>query len=121
MWTEEKLNTMLTTPSAALAEELAALDGDILVLGAGGKMGPTLCTQAKNALRAAGSDRRVIAVSRFSDPLAAELLRAGGVELGQRRPAAAGCAGKPARRRKRRLHGRQKIWNKRQRVCYTGP
>ena len=81
MWTEEKLNTMLTTPSAALAEELAALDGDILVLGAGGKMGPTLCTLAKNALRAAGSDRRVIAVSRFSDPLAAELLRAGGVEL----------------------------------------
>ena len=81
MWTEEKLNTMLTTPSAALAEELAALDGDILVLGAGGKMGPTLCTLAKNALRAAGSDLRVIAVSRFSDPLAAELLRAGGVEL----------------------------------------
>ena len=54
MWTEERLNKMLTTPSEALSVELGRLEGDILVLGAGGKMGPTLCVLAKNALRAAG-------------------------------------------------------------------
>ncbi len=80
-WTEEKLNELLTTPSGALAAELGALEGDILVLGAGGKMGPTLCVLAKNALRAAGVDKRVIAVSRFSDPLVVELLEKSGVEL----------------------------------------
>ena len=69
MWTEERLNKMLTTPSEALSGELGRLEGDILVLGAGGKMGPTLCVLAKNALRAAGVEKRVIAVSRFSDPL----------------------------------------------------
>ena len=53
MWTEERLNKMLTTPSEALSVELGRLEGDILVLGAGGKMGPTLCVLAKNALRAA--------------------------------------------------------------------
>lgn len=52
MWTEERLNKMLTTPSEALSGELGRLEGDILVLGAGGKMGPTLCVLAKNALRA---------------------------------------------------------------------
>ena len=80
-WTEERLNELLTTPSAALARDLGALDGDILVLGAGGKMGPTLCVLAKNALRAAGVEKRVIAVSRFSDPLVAQLLEKSGVEL----------------------------------------
>lgn len=80
-WTEARLNELLTTPSAALAQDLSALDGDILVLGAGGKMGPTLCVLAKNALRAAGVDKRVTAVSRFSDPLVVELLEKSGVEL----------------------------------------
>ena len=80
-WTEEKLNEMLTTPSAALISELAALDGDIMILGAGGKMGPTLCVLAKNALRAAGAEKRVIAVSRFSDPIVVELLKTNGVEM----------------------------------------
>ena len=76
MWTEERL-----TPSEALSGELGRLEGDILVLGAGGKMGPTLCVLAKNALRAAGVEKRVIAVSRFSDPLVVELLRENGVEM----------------------------------------
>lgn len=81
MWSEEKLNQMLTTPSPALIADLAELNGDIMVLGAGGKMGPTLCVLAKNALRAAGSDKRVIAVSRFSDPLVVSLLKENQVEM----------------------------------------
>jgi nucleoside-diphosphate-sugar epimerase len=80
MWTEEKLNEMLTTPSAKLIEDVKKIEGDIMVLGAGGKMGPTLCVLAKNAIKAAGIKKRVIAVSRFSDPIALELLHSNGVE-----------------------------------------
>lgn len=80
MWTEERLNDLLTTPSKALMDDLRALDGDIMVLGAGGKMGPTLCVLAARALQAAGSSKRVIAVSRFSDPEAIALLDRHGVQ-----------------------------------------
>ena len=80
MWTEDKLNEMLTTPSAKLVEDVAKIKGDIMVLGAGGKMGPTLCLLAKNAIKKAGIEKRVIAVSRFSDPIALKLLHDNGVE-----------------------------------------
>ena len=49
MWTEEKLNNMLTTPSAALVEDMKKIQGDIMILGVGGKMGPTLSVLAKRA------------------------------------------------------------------------
>ncbi len=80
MWTEEKLNEMLTEPSPALVEDVAKINGDIMVLGAGGKMGPTLCILAKNAIKRAGLQKRVIAVSRFSDEVALKLLHDHGVE-----------------------------------------
>ena len=80
MWTEEKLNELLATPSDKLVEDIAKIKGDIMVLGAGGKMGPTLCILAKNAIKKAGIEKRVIAVSRFSDPIALELLHSNGVE-----------------------------------------
>ncbi len=80
MWTEEKLNSILTTPSEKLIEDIKKIKGDIMVLGAGGKMGPTLCTLAKNACIAAGVDKKIIAVSRFSDPIATQLLKDNGVE-----------------------------------------
>ena len=81
MWTEEKLNEMLTTPSPALIADMQALTGDLIVLGAGGKMGPTLCVLAKRALQAAKNTARVIAVSRFHDPLVVQLLRENEVEI----------------------------------------
>ena len=74
MWTEEKLNTLLTTPSNKLVADIAKIKGDIMVLGSGGKMGPTLCILAKNAIKQAGIDKKVIAVSRFSDQAALDLL-----------------------------------------------
>ena len=80
MWTEEKLNTLLTTPSDKLVADIAKIKGDIMVLGAGGKMGPTLCILAKNAIKQAGIDKKVIAVSRFSDQTALDLLHQHGVE-----------------------------------------
>lgn len=79
-WTEEKLDGMLTTPSQSLIGDMKRIDGDIMILGAGGKMGPTLAVLAKRALAAAGSCGRVIAVSRFSDPLALKLLKDNGVD-----------------------------------------
>lgn len=81
MWTEEKLNDLLTTPSDAIIEDMKRLDGDIMVLGAGGKMGPTLCVLAKRAIRAAGIEKRVIAVSRGSDPVATQYMKENDVEL----------------------------------------
>lgn len=72
----EHLEDFLTTPSQALVDDLAGLDGDILVLGAGGKMGPTLAGLAKRA----APDKRVLAVARFSDPAAREKLETWGVE-----------------------------------------
>ena len=80
MWTEEKLNELLTTPSEKLVSDIKRIRGDIMILGAGGKMGPTLAILAKNAIKAAGIEKRVVAVSRFSDTLALELLHSRGVE-----------------------------------------
>jgi len=80
MWTEEKLDTLLTIPSARLVEDIAKIKGDIMILGAGGKMGPMLALLAKNAVMKAGIDKKIIAVSRFSDPAVLELLHNGSVE-----------------------------------------
>jgi len=59
---------------------LAALEGDVLILGVGGKMGPTLAKQAKRAIDGAGTPKRVIGVSRFSTPGGQEDLQESGVE-----------------------------------------
>jgi len=55
------------------------LDGDIVILGAGGKMGPTLALMAAKAQRAAGKGRKVTAVSRFSDTALRQLLEEAGI------------------------------------------
>lgn len=65
MRTEAQLEERLARPSAGLVEDLGKLTGDILILGAGGKLGPSLVRLALNAV---GDSRRVIAVSRFSEP-----------------------------------------------------
>lgn len=78
-WNEAILDDMLTTPSPVLIDDLRRLDGDIMVLGAAGKMGPTLCLLAARAIRDAGLDKRVYAVSRFSDAAMEKQLTDGGV------------------------------------------
>ena len=74
MWTEAILDKKLSTPSQKLIADIAAIEGDIMILGAGGKMGPSLCLLAKRAADSAGISKRIIAVSRFSDPIATKLL-----------------------------------------------
>ena len=78
--TVEQLDDLLSRPPSSVVEALSAVDGDLVLLGAGGKMGPTLARMALRAGEAAGRPRRVIAVSRFSDPEARDRLRQWGVE-----------------------------------------
>jgi len=75
--TVDELEARLSEPTEGVREALAQLDGDLLILGAAGKMGPSLARMAK---RAVGDSKRVIAVSRFSAPGAQAAFEAHGVE-----------------------------------------
>jgi hypothetical protein len=77
---EDALNARLSRPTPALVTSLAQTQGDIVVLGVGGKMGPTLAVMARRALDANNDRRRVIGVARFSDAGARDYLNAHGVE-----------------------------------------
>lgn len=76
--TGEDLEDCLAAPSDADIACCRRLDGDILVLGAAGKMGPSLVRRIVRASSAAGVQRRVIAVSRFSSAAARRTLDAAG-------------------------------------------
>ena len=77
---EQQLEDVLSRPTEADKSAMAALEGDLLILGAGSKMGPSLARRAVRAAREAGSEMRVIAVSRFSSADARSNLEAAGVE-----------------------------------------
>ncbi|WP_313544533.1 NAD-dependent epimerase/dehydratase family protein [Leifsonia aquatica] len=79
---ENELEEALATPSAALVADLATSSGDLVVLGAGGKMGPSLSVLARRALDEAGrGSDTVYAVSRFSSHEARRRLEAERVEV----------------------------------------
>ncbi|WP_462410471.1 NAD-dependent epimerase/dehydratase family protein [Neobacillus sp. Marseille-QA0830] len=80
MWTVDELEEFMSAPSDALIEDMKRLDGNILILGVGGKMGPTLAKLAKRAIDAAGVSKRVIGVSRFSSGTLKQELEAAGIE-----------------------------------------
>ncbi|WP_424768462.1 NAD-dependent epimerase/dehydratase family protein [Paenibacillus sp. sgz302251] len=80
MITVQQLEDELAKPSAQLIADLSAVDGDIIVLGVGGKMGPSLARLAVNAIREGGLNKRVIGVSRFSNEEARRELEEAGVE-----------------------------------------
>jgi len=65
---EAQLEELLARPSSADVAFARTLAGDVLVLGAGGKMGPSLARRVRRACEAAGVPRRVVAASRFSEP-----------------------------------------------------
>lgn len=72
----EHVESFMATPTQALVDDLAALDGDIIVLGAGGKMGPTLARLARNA----APDKAVFGVARFNEPGLEEKLKSWDIE-----------------------------------------
>lgn len=78
--TEEQLEERLSAPSEQDIAAMRRLTGDVVVLGAGGKMGPSLTARCKLAVEMAGVSKRVIAVSRFSSAEARDALEASGIE-----------------------------------------
>ncbi|GAA4468415.1 NAD-dependent epimerase/dehydratase family protein [Phytohabitans houttuyneae] len=81
MRTVADLEERLARPRDVLVDDLRKLDGDILILGAGGKLGPSLVRLAQRGVAAAGTGARVVAVSRFSEAGLAGALRDEGAEV----------------------------------------
>lgn len=77
--TEAELESALSAPNEADVEAMRNLGGDLLILGVGGKMGPSLAIRAARAAKLAGAAHRIIGVSRFSDERARSLLEEAGV------------------------------------------
>jgi nucleoside-diphosphate-sugar epimerase len=75
-----ELDDLLSKPTDATVLSLGQLEGDIIVLGVAGKMGPTLARMAKRASEEACVKRRLIGVSRFSSPVLELQLREWGIE-----------------------------------------
>ena len=65
--TEHELEELLSRPDDDAIEAMRQLDGDLLILGAGGKMGPSLARLARRACDKGGINKRVIAVARFTN------------------------------------------------------
>ena len=79
-WSEDKLDDMLSQPASDLIADIKKIEGDIVVIGGGGKMGPSLCVLAKRAVEAAGVTKKIIAVDLFPDEMSRPYLEKNGVE-----------------------------------------
>ncbi len=78
--TEQELDEILTQPPPTLVHFIRSVGSPLVILGAAGKMGPSLAVLAKNAANQAQHNLEVIAVSRFTNPGAEEWLQARGVK-----------------------------------------
>ncbi len=78
--TEPELEELLSRPDDATAAAMASLEGDLLILGAGGKMGPSLARLARRSCERAGVSKRIMAVARFTNSSLATELNAAGIE-----------------------------------------
>ncbi len=74
------LYKQLLQPSTVLVTDIAKMDGDILILGVGGKMGPAIARLAKQAIDLARANKKIIGVSRFSEPGLQDELEQSGIE-----------------------------------------
>ena len=77
---EAQLEELLSRPTDEVTGVLKALDGDLVFLGIAGKIGPSLARMARRACEAAGVSKRILGVSRFSDPPERERLEKHGIE-----------------------------------------
>jgi len=77
---EEQLDLLLSTPTPGAIETVSRMKGDLILLGVGGKMGPSLALMAKRAAEAAQRSMRVIGVSRFSNPELRNQLKKNNIE-----------------------------------------
>jgi hypothetical protein len=79
--TEQELDERLSRPSDADVSGLAALDGDLIILGAGGKMGPSLARLARRAADRTKVEKKIIAVARFTNEIVRSRLASEGIEI----------------------------------------
>ena len=77
---ETELDELLSRPYPELVEMMRRLDGDIIILGVAGKMGITLAMAAARAIQAAGVEKKVVGVARFSNAEARTKLEKAGIE-----------------------------------------
>jgi nucleoside-diphosphate-sugar epimerase len=77
---EEELEERMSRPTDADIETMRTLEGDVLILGVGGKMGPTLARLIQRSTGAAKKNIRVMGAARFTDKTMPDKLRANGVE-----------------------------------------
>jgi len=75
----EQIDGFLSEPTIGVVETLQEHPGDVMVLGAGGKMGATTALMAAKGLAAVGRGDRVVAVSRFLDQSVRRLFEARGI------------------------------------------
>jgi nucleoside-diphosphate-sugar epimerase len=76
----EHLDELLSEPTPAVVDAIGRADGDVVVLGVAGKMGPTLARMARRAMDTAGVKRQVIGVARFSSPDQQRALEVHGID-----------------------------------------
>ena len=77
---EQQLEDVLSQPSEADKAAISAMEGDLLILGVSGKMGPSLARRARRAAGEAGVKKRIIGIARFSEPRLREQLEGWGIE-----------------------------------------
>ena len=68
MKTLEQLEYQMSSPTDALIKKMGEMEGDILILGVGGKVGPSVAVMAQRAVEAAGVDKKIFGAARFTDP-----------------------------------------------------
>ncbi len=74
------LEELLSRPTPEVVETMRRMQGDLIVLGVGGKIGPSLARMARRASDAAGVPRRILGVARFSSPDLPRQLESQGIE-----------------------------------------
>lgn len=80
MKNSETLYQALIAPSGDLISDIKKLDGDVMILGVGGKMGPALARLTRQAIDQAGIRKKVFAVARFSEPGLQDALSQEGID-----------------------------------------
>jgi len=78
--TEQELEEILSRPYPGTVDTCRTLNGDIMILGVAGKMGPSLAVQIKRGCRMANKNNKIIGVARFSDLRIKEYLEKSGIE-----------------------------------------
>jgi len=91
---EQQLEGLLSEPSDNDVRAMSELEGDLLILGVAGKMGPSLAKRAARAAKRASLKKRIIGVARFSDPATRQELESAGIETISADLLESGCVSK---------------------------